>query len=54
VNCAVFAAFLGYTSNELHVGIEHVVFCVFYATAYKAASVPRARWKATGKPVEVE
>jgi hypothetical protein len=54
VNYAVFAAFLGYTSNELHVGIEHVVFCLFYAAAYKAASVPRPRWKNTGKPVDVK
>jgi hypothetical protein len=54
VNYVIFAALLGYTSNELHVGIEHVVFCLFYAAAYKAASVPRPRWKDTGKPVEVE
>jgi hypothetical protein len=54
VNYAVFAAFLGYTSNEIHVGIEHAVFCLFYVAAYKAASVPRPRWKATGKPVEAE
>jgi len=54
VNYGLFAALLGYTSSEVHVGIEHVVFCVLYAAIYKAASVPRPRWKATGKPVEVK
>ena len=54
VNYAVFAALLGYNSSELHVGIEHVVFCVLYAALYKAASVPPPRWKATGEPVRVK
>lgn len=50
----LFALGLGYSSNELHVCIEHIVFGLFFAAAYKGASVPRPRWKATGRPVTAE
>jgi hypothetical protein len=53
-NYILFGLALGYSSNELHVGIQHIVFGLFFAAAYKGASVPRPRWKATGRPVEVE
>lgn len=54
-NYVVFALALGYKgSNELHVCIEHIVFGLFFAAAYKATSVPRPRWKATGRPVMAE
>jgi hypothetical protein len=52
-NYMLFALALGYSSNELHVCIQHIVFGLFFVAAYKAASVPRPRWKATVKPVEV-
>ena len=52
LNYVIFAAFLRYTSNELHVFIAHLVFCLFFSAAYKAGAVPRPRWRATGKPVE--
>jgi hypothetical protein len=53
-NYVLFALALGYSSNELHVCIEHIVFGLFFAAAYKGASVPRPRWKATGRPVTAE
>src|SRR4051812_22409844 len=39
-NYVLFALALGYSSNELHVCIEHIVFGLFFAAAYKGASVP--------------
>jgi len=54
LNYVLFALALGYSSNELHVFIQHIVFGLFFAAAYKAASVPRPRWKATGRPVVAE
>ena len=54
VNYVLFALALRYSSNELHVFIEHIVFGLFFAAAYKAASVPRPRWKGTGRPVVAE
>jgi hypothetical protein len=53
-NYLLFGLALGYSSNELHVSIQHIVFGLFFAAAYKAASVPRPRWKATGRPVVAE
>ena len=53
-NYLLFALALGYSSNELHVFIQHIVFGLFFAAAYKGASVPRPRWKATGRPVAAE
>jgi hypothetical protein len=53
-NYVLFALALGYSSNELHICIEHIVFGMFFAAAYKGASVPRPRWKATGRPVTAE
>jgi hypothetical protein len=54
-NYLLFALALGYRgSNELHVCIEHIAFGLFFAAAYKAMSVPRPRWKATGRPVLAE
>ena len=51
LNYLIFAAILRYTSSELHVFLAHLEFCLFFSAAYKAASVPRPRWKGTGKPV---
>ena len=53
LNYAIFGVALGFSSNELHVGLTHVVFCLFFSAAYKAAAVPRPRWKQSGRPVEV-
>jgi hypothetical protein len=54
INYLFFAVMLGYTSNELHVAIAHLVFCLLFSAAYKAAAVPPPRWRATGEPVETE
>jgi hypothetical protein len=53
LNYFIFVALLQYKSNELHVFLAHLTFCLFFSAAYKAASVPRPRWKDTGKPVEI-
>ena len=53
LNYIIFVALLQYKSNELHVFLAHLTFCLFFSAAYKAASVPRPRWKDTGKPVEI-
>ena len=53
MNYLIFAAFLRYPSNELHVTLAHLSFCLFFSAAYKASSVPRPRWKDSGRPVEV-
>jgi hypothetical protein len=52
INYLIFASLLRYHSSELHVFLAHFTFCLFFAAAYKAASVPAPRWKATGQPVE--
>lgn len=51
LNYLIFAALLRYSSNELHVFLAHLVFCLFFSAAYKAASVPRPRLKRTGQPL---
>jgi hypothetical protein len=48
-NYLLFGLVLGYSSNELHVCIQHVVFGLFFAAAYKAASVPRPALESDGQ-----
>ena len=45
VNWLVFRQLLGFPANELHAGITHLVFAVFFSVAYRAAAVPPPRRK---------
>lgn len=50
VNYLVFGASGVSPGNELHIGIGHFVFCLVFAVAYKAFSIPRRR-RADGRPI---
>jgi hypothetical protein len=39
----------GFHANEIHVGIAHFMFCLFFSAAYRAMAVPKARRKDTGE-----
>jgi hypothetical protein len=43
LNYFIFAVIGGMQSNELHVGIAHFLFGLFFSVAYRAWAVPRPR-----------
>jgi hypothetical protein len=45
VNWLVFRQLLGFPANELHAGITHLVFALFFSVVYRAAAVPPPRRK---------
>ena len=48
LNYLILALGAGFRGNELHVGIAHFMFCLFFSVAYRAMAVPRARRKEGG------
>ena len=53
LNYLLLAVGSGFRGNELHVGIAHFMFCLFFSVAYRAMAVPRARRKHdSGAPVK--
>ncbi len=45
VNWLVWRELLRFPANELHVGITHLVYTLFFSVVFRAAAVPRARRK---------
>ena len=45
LNYLVLAAGAGFRANEMHAGIAHFMFCLFFSVAYRALAVPRPRRK---------
>lgn len=52
LNYLILALGSGFRGNELHVGIAHFMFCLFFAVAYRAMAVPRARRKDGSTPAK--
>lgn len=48
LNYLLLALGSGFRANELHVGIAHFMFCLFFSVAYRAMAVPRPRRKHGG------
>jgi hypothetical protein len=42
-NWLILRQLVGFPANELHAGIAHVIFALFFSVAYKAAAVPPPR-----------
>lgn len=45
VNYVVFAIIAGYQANEIHAGIAHFMFALFFSVGYRAMAVPPPRRK---------
>jgi len=41
LNYLILAAGAGFQANEMHAGIAHLMFCLFFSVAYRALAVPR-------------
>jgi hypothetical protein len=50
VNWLLFGKAMGYPANELHVGIAHLIFALFFSVAYKAMAIPKQRPPAPERP----
>jgi hypothetical protein len=40
-NWLLFGKAMGYPANEMHVGIAHFLFALFFSVAYKAMAIPK-------------
>jgi hypothetical protein len=53
LNYLLFRIIAGYPGNEVHVGLEHFLFCLIFAAAYKAFSIPSRR-RADGSRLQTD
>jgi hypothetical protein len=45
LNYAIFVLGAGDDSNEIHVAIAHLLFCLYFSVSYRALAVPKPRRK---------
>ena len=52
LNYVLLAAGAGFRANEIHVGIAHFMFCLFFSVAYRGLAVQRPRRKDGSEPAK--